>query len=106
MNELFNKISSYNILNYLLPGVLYVILINYFTEYSISHENVLIGVVLYYFIGLTISRISSLIIEPLLKKWKFVVFRDYRLYLNACKKDSKLDVLVETSNKFRVLWCF
>lgn len=103
MNELFNKISSYNILNNLLPGVLYVVLMNYFTEYSISHDNLLIGVVLYYFIGLTISRISSLITEPLLKKCRLIEFREYKLYLNACKKDSKIDVLVETSNKFRVL---
>lgn len=76
---------------------------NYFTEYSISHDNVLIGVVLYYFIGLTISRISSLITEPLLKKCRLMEFREYKLYLNACKRDSKIDVLVETSNKFRVL---
>ena len=57
----------------------------------------------YYFIGLTISRISSITIEPFLKKVKFIAFRGYHLFVNANKKDSKLDVLVETNNKFRVI---
>ena len=52
---------------------------------------------------MTISRISSVVVEPILKKIRFVKFRDYKLFVEACKKDSKLDILVETNNKFRVL---
>ncbi len=104
MNDLLNKLSSYNLFNNLLPGILFVILLNYFTEYEINQDNVLLAAFLYYFIGLTISRISSVIIEPLLKKIKFVKFKDYKLFVDACKKDGKLDILVETNNKFRVLF--
>ena len=53
---------------------------------------------------MTISRVSSVFIEPILKKMKFVKFREYKLFVDACKKDSKLDILVETNNKFRVLF--
>lgn len=81
----------------------YLLLLNHFTEYKTSQENLLINVFLYYFIGLTISRISSISIEPFLQKVKFVTFRDYKLFVNANKKDSKLEILVETNNKFRVL---
>lgn len=32
-----------------------------------------------------------------------MTFRDYKLFVTANQKDSKLDILVETNNKFRVL---
>ncbi|PUU68234.1 hypothetical protein DBB36_19850, partial [Flavobacterium sp. WLB] len=66
-------------------------------------DNLLINGFLYYFIGLTISRISSVYIEPFLKKIKFVTFRDYKLFVDASKKDNKLEILLEVNNKFRVL---
>jgi len=103
MNDLLNKLSSYNLFNNLLPGILFVILLNHFTEFEIKQDNLLLAAFLYYFIGMTISRVSSVVIEPLLKKLKFVRFRDYKLFVEACKKDNKLDILVETNNKFRVL---
>jgi hypothetical protein len=103
MTDFLNKLSSYNLLNNLLPGTLFVILLNHFTKYKISQENLLLNIFLYYFIGLTISRISSITIEPFLKKIKFVTFCDYQTFVDATKNDIKLDVLVETNNKFRVL---
>jgi len=53
---------------------------------------------------MTISRISSIIFEPLLKFIRFVKFKDYKLFVDASKKDSKLEIMVETNNKFRVLF--
>lgn len=103
MTDFLNKLSSYNIFNNLLPGILFVVLLSHFTEYRVSQDTLLLNLFLYYFIGLTISRISSITIEPFLKKIKFVTFRDYKLFVNANQKDSKLDILVETNNKFRVL---
>ena len=103
MSDFLNKLSSYNLLNNLLPGTLFIILLNHFTKYKVSQENLLLNVFLYYFIGLTISRISSILIEPFLKKIKFVTFCNYQAFVNATKKDSKLDVLVETNKNFRVL---
>jgi hypothetical protein len=103
MSDFLNKLSSYNLFNNLLPGILFVVLLNHFTQYRILQDNLLLNVFLYYFIGLTISRISSITIEPFLKKVKFIAFRDYHLFVNANKKDSKLDILVETNNKFRVI---
>ncbi len=103
MNDLLNKLSSYNLFNNLLPGILFVIFLNHFTEFEIKQDNLLLAAFLYYFIGMTVSRISSVLIEPVLKKIKFVKFREYKLFVDACKKDTKLDILVETNNKFRVL---
>ena len=104
MTDFLNKLSSYNLFNNLLPGILFVVLLSHFTEYRVSQDTLLLNLFLYYFIGLTISRISSITIEPFLKKIKFVTFRDYKFFVNANQKDNKLEILVETNNKFRVLF--
>jgi len=59
------------------------------------------GAFLYYFIGLVINRIGSLIIGPILVKLNFVVFTTSDNYYTALKKDAKIDVLSETNNMFR-----
>ncbi len=101
MKELIEKISSYNLFNYLFPGVLYVIIINKITTYNMIQENIFIGAFLYYFIGLVISRIGSLLIEPILKK--MAVFANYSDFISASKEDDKIELLSEVNNMYRTL---
>lgn len=103
MKELFDKISSYNLFNYLLPGILYVAIVSEITGFELVQSDVLIGAFLYYFIGLTISRIGSIIIEPLFKKVSFIKFSEYKDFIKACKEDPKIEVLSETNNMYRTL---
>ncbi len=103
MKDLLNKLSTYNIFNYLFPGIIFVILAEKFTHHSLIQEDIVIGVFLYYFIGLVISRFGSLAIEPLLRKISFLCFSDYRDFVNAAKKDEKLEVLSEVNNMYRTL---
>lgn len=102
MEKLLEKLSSYNIFNYLFPGMIFCILLEKTTSYSIIQENIVIDVFLAYFIGLLISRISSLIIEPLLKKVKFVKFAEYKDFVLASENDSKIELLSESNNMYRV----
>ena len=60
MKELIDKISSYNLFNYLVPGVLLAFAADKFTAYSLVQSDLLIGAFLYYFIGLVASRFGSL----------------------------------------------
>ncbi|MCB2203474.1 hypothetical protein KQI65_01900 [bacterium] len=103
MKELFEKISSYNIFNYLLPGVVFVSLSGFLTKYQFASDDLLQAVFVYYFFGLIISRIGSIIVEPLLKAVRFVKFAPYEDFLTASKKDEKLEVLSETNNMYRTL---
>lgn len=103
MKELLDKISSYNIFNYLLPGVLYVFIVSKITDIDLVQKDLLIGAFFYYFLGLIISRIGSLIIEPILKSISFVEFADYKDFVQASKNDSKIEVLSETNNMYRTL---
>lgn len=101
MNEFLGKISSYNLFNYLLPGIIFVVLCKYFTALDLVQKDLVIGVFFYYFIGLIISRLGSLIIEPLLKKINFIVFTPYEKFISASETDSKLETLSETNNMYR-----
>lgn len=101
MKEILDKISSYNLFNYLLPGILFVTITNSFTGYSFIENNLIIAGFVYYFIGLVISRIGSLIIEPTLKKISFIEFTDYKEFISASKKDPKIDLFSESNNMYR-----
>lgn len=101
MKELLDKLSSYNIFNYLLPGVLFTFLLDTLTSYRLIQDDLVIGVFLYYFLGLICSRIGSLIIEPFLKKIGFVKFAQYSKFVAACKEDQKIELLSEVNNMYR-----
>lgn len=103
MKELIDKISSYNLFNYLFPGILFAVISKEITKYSFLQENLIIGAFVYYFIGLVISRFGSLIIEPILRKLSFLKFADYKEFISVSKKDSKIELLSETNNMYRTL---
>lgn len=105
MKEIIDKISSYNIFNYLFPGIIYVVLLREFTEYDLIQENNFIGAFLYYFIGLVISRFGSLIIGEILKskRLKFIKFADYSDYVIASDKDNKIELFSEVNNMYRTI---
>ncbi|HIF9419665.1 TPA: hypothetical protein ACX6R7_003496 [Photobacterium damselae] len=101
MSELLNKISSYNIFNYLLPGVVFVAILKLVSPFDLTQEDMLTGAFFYYFIGLVISRIGSIIIEPILKLIRILEFAPYGDYLLASKKDTLLTTLSEQNNMLR-----
>ena len=103
MNEILEKISSYNIFNYLLPGTLFSFSAQITTSYKFEQDDLLIGLFLYYFIGLVISRVGSILVEPLFKKIRLVEFSKYEDYLKAVKLDGQIETLSESNNMFRSL---
>lgn len=103
MKELLDKMSSYNLFNYLLPGVVYAVIMEQWSEMTLIQENLLATAFLMYFIGLVISRVGSLIIEPILKTIGFVKFADYADFVKVEKDDKKLEILSESNNMYRTL---
>ncbi len=105
MKEIIDKISSYNLFNYLFPGIIFVIILREVTKYDLVQENNFLGAFLYYFIGLVISRFGSLVIEKILqnKKLKFIKFEDYSEFVLASDKDKKIELFSEINNMYRTL---
>jgi len=103
MKDLLDEISSYNLFNYLLPGILFVCISKYFTDYNFIQDNDFIGAFLYYFIGMVISRFGSLFVEPILKRISFLKFADYKSFIVASKKDEKIELFSEVNNTYRTI---
>ena len=103
MKDLLNKLSPYNLFNHLLPGIIFAILASKVTYYNFIYDDIIIGLFLYYFIGLVISRFGSLVIEPFLKRISFLKFADYKDFVAASQKDEKIELLSEVNNTYRTL---
>jgi hypothetical protein len=103
MKEILDKISSYNLFNYLLPGILFVYISKYFTDFDFVQADTLIGAFFYYFIGMVVSGFGSLFVEPILKKVGFLKFADYKNYVSASKLDPKIELFSEINNTYRTL---
>jgi len=103
MKDLLSKLSSYNLFNYLLPGIIFVVLASEITHYYLIQSDIILGAFLYYFIGLVISRFGSLVIEPILKHFSIIQFADYKDFIAASKKDEKIELLSEVNNTYRTL---
>lgn len=104
MNDIINKISNYNLFNYLFPGILYTASVNHFTRLQLPTDNLLEAFFVCYFIGLVISRIGSLIVEPLLKLLPCLREESpYSKFLEAEKKDPKINLLSQERNVYRTL---
>lgn len=103
MKEILEKISSYNFFNYLLPGILFSYLLNELTTINIIQKDIIIGLFIYYFVGMIISRIGSIIIEPIFKKTKIISFSDYTDFVIYSKKDTKIELFSEVNNTYRTI---
>lgn len=103
MEDLLKKVSHYQLFNFLLSGVLLVVLIKQTTGIDLIYDNVMVQFFVFYFIGLVISRIGSLLVEPSLKRLGVIKFAPYRDFLAAAKKDEKLDTLSQENNTYRTL---
>jgi hypothetical protein len=103
VNEILAKISSYNIFNYLFPGAVFTVIADRLAVMPAPKHDIVIQLLWYYFVGLVISRIGSVVLEPLLKLVRFVKYSDYSAYLRACAADPKMDTMVEVANTYRTL---
>lgn len=101
MDKFIEKLSSYNLLNNLLPGAVVYILLDKMLSFSNQKINVMEELFLFYFVGMIASRMGSIIIEPICKKIKFVQYAEYNDYLDAIKIDSNIATLLESNNMYR-----
>lgn len=103
MDKLIEKISSYNVLNNILPGAVFCFLLKVFLKIDILNDGIIEKLFIYYFVGMITSRIGSIIVEPVLIKIKFVIFSPYKDFIIASAKDEKVNVLLETNNTYRTM---
>lgn len=111
LEKIAEQISAYEIFNHIVPGAVYTILADRFTAFSFLTGRILPDIIIFYFAGVVIGRIGSLLIEkPLSHKGKrtgkaFLERAPYNDYLKAEKKDTehKLNQLLTANNMYRSL---
>ena len=101
MEKLLDKLSSYSIVNNLIPGALFVCLFKLFIGEQLPLESAIEKVFAYYCCGMIINRIGSLIIEPICAKLRIVKYAPKAEYITATKKDKLIETLLETNNLYR-----
>lgn len=103
MSDFLSKLSSYNFFNYLLPGALFVFTIKHFELFLFKEQHIIVELFVYYFVGMTVSRVGSVIIEPLFKWLCVVAYAPYDDYLTAVKSDKQIEILLEQNNTYRTI---
>lgn len=112
--SMLEKISSYNILNNFLPGLIFCYMVKFFTGYELDMGSNWENIFLYYFWGLIISRVGSIVIESLLLKItikskrsklreNYIKRATYEEYSRASEKQSFIKILNETNNMYRTM---
>jgi len=103
MKLLFDKLSSYSVLGRIFCGAVFAVLADKFLNYSLIQQNVVTGICFYYFLGLIISKIGLLIVEPFLKKISVLRCANNQDLLSAAEKDEKFEILLKMSSIYRSL---
>lgn len=108
IKSISSKISSYNIFNNLLPGIIFCVTITKLTRFSMVVDGILEQLFIWYFCGIVISRIGSVLAEGLLKKIKikgtpYLNFADYKQYASAAEAKPFIATLSETNNTYRTI---
>lgn len=103
MEDVLKKISQYQLFNYLLSGAVLVAALDKTTGIHLGSDDAILAFFIYYFIGMVISRIGSLVVEPTLKFLRVIKFRSHQEYVRAAALDAKLDTLSQENNTYRTL---
>jgi hypothetical protein len=103
VSGILEKLDSYQILTNLLPGAFFGLVLKFFFGLTFPTQNIIEDVVVYYFMGLIINRIGSLVVESILKKLHFIKYAPYPDFVKATKVDSKIETLSEMNNYTRSL---
>lgn len=102
LSSILSKISSYNILNYMIPGAVGLFFIDKVLEYTtIETWPAYIICIAVYFMGLVFNRFGSVVIEPWYKCWKIVIYTSYADFVKAERKDERLSTLSEVNNSYK-----
>lgn len=100
--ELLSRIlSQYQFFNHILVGAIFTYCLNILNISNIRSESLLVDIILYYAIGIFMSRFASVTIRPLLECIKYIKYSPYPRYVAAVKKDAELDNLSQQNDLFK-----
>jgi len=93
--------SAYDFLTNFVPGVVFASIATVGTRFSFLHPDPIVSVGLFFFFGMVISRVGSLVVQPSLEWIGFLRSGDYKNFLIAEKRDGKVQTMLEVRNLYR-----
>lgn len=110
--QIVGKISSYNIFNNLYPGIIFCYLLKLMFNTDILSNNWFENLIIFYFVGMVLSRVGSLVIETIMKTIKLkqkplIKYAPYSDYEKASANETFIKTMLEVNNTYRTLLaCF
>lgn len=101
MESILQNISEYRLLNNLIPGGFFVGVLSWAGGWASNEVNFIFILAISYVAGAILSRLGSIIVEPIAKKVFKVEFSSYDDYCQAEKRYPKLTTLNTENNIFR-----
>lgn len=101
MESILQNISEYRLLNNLIPGGFFVGVLSWAAGWASSDVNFIFIIAISYVAGVILSRLGSLIVEPVAKKAFKVEFAPYTDYCQAEKRYPKLTIMNTENNIYR-----
>lgn len=101
ITDISKKISRYEIINNLIPGFVLFVVLKQLGFQQLNIEETWLQIVVCYILGLINSRFSSLIVEGLSRKLKFIEWRDYAKFNETKAKRPFVATLQESANMYR-----
>lgn len=98
---IIERVSNYELLNNIIPGSIYVILTEKLTSFKIQTGDFWQDIIVFYFGGLVIGRIGSLVVERFLKWSKKTQFEPHSDYVKAENKNKLVRELSTINNMYR-----
>ncbi len=102
MEKLINNFSKYHIIETLIPGFIFIMLFKLLIV-NIGKNDFIFLTILAYFVGIIISRISSIFTKKLLFKFTKEQGIKYSDYIKATKNDEKIEEFSMDKNLYRNL---
>lgn len=105
MKDILSKLTSYDLFNNLLPGVILLVAFRDMELAKLGLGNLAIGAFMAYTAGMMCNRIGSLLVAGVLDliQRKLKLRRPYKDYVRASKLDSDILIFNEKNNTYRTL---
>lgn len=102
MESLLTTLSAYNVVNYFITGGVACSLLKIVFNMDVTqHLQGMEQFMVFYFVGLIVSRLGSIIVEPFYRWLGIIVFADYSDYCYADSVDKKIEILNCENNVYR-----
>jgi hypothetical protein len=101
---MFDKLDAYNLVANLVPGAALTYALHFSGLPAPPPDKLGAFLLVAFVAGVTANRLGSLLLDPLLRRLKFLKPKDYHSFLMREKADRKLDALVANSGLYRTFF--